>query len=150
MTADKLFNLAFRYLSRSAKTEMQMRNYLKTKHVDTYEIETVVSRLIELGYIDDKAFAGQFIENRIRFKPKSVFALGYELRQKGVDAHIADELLSSYDDLDLALKALETKQDQWRHLDENNCQKKVMNYLRYRGFGYGVCQLAWETFLTEF
>ncbi|MDD9304855.1 MAG: regulatory protein RecX [Desulfobacter sp.] len=145
----KAFNLALRNLSRRAKTIFEIKLVLSSKGVEPMVTEEVVQRLVELNYLDDKAFARQFIDNRIRFKPKSTFALGYELSCKGVAPSIADELLSSLDNTQLAFNAVDRKQSQWQHLDQDACKKKLMNYLRYRGFDHGVCQAAWQRFLKN-
>ena len=149
MTPEKAFNLALRYLSRSAKTMMEMQRYLEKKAVEQDTIESILTRLTELNYIDDRAYARQFIENRVRFKPKSVFALGYELRHKGVDPAIAEELLAELDDAELAFKAIEPKLDLWHRLDDESRKKKTMNYLRYRGFSHDICYRVWEKCLTK-
>ena len=141
---EQAYQRALRYLARQAKTCREIETYLNQKGVSGEVVEQVISRLLTLGYLNDKRFADQFIESRIRFKPKSRFALGYELKAKGIDESLAQTLLEEYDDLDLALKAVAAKQDQWRRLDPETCQKKVMNYLRYRGFDYGICRAVWE------
>ncbi len=149
MTSNNAFNLALRYLARSPKSVMEMKKYLAGKHLEPDEINGVIERLIELKYLDDKTFARQFIENRIRFKPKSAYALGYELRLKGIEPEIADEFLATLDDLELAWSAAKKKQTQWRHLDRDKKKKKLMNHLRYRGFNQGVCVTVLERFLTK-
>ncbi|WP_320045108.1 regulatory protein RecX [uncultured Desulfobacter sp.] len=146
MTVEKAYQKALGYLAKSPKTIRQMKQYLTNKGYDDIIIEHVVVQLSEFNYLDDKAFARQFIENRIRYKPKSIYALRFELRQKGIDPALAQELLYAYKDEDLALKAVEAKKHVWKPLDESECRKKIMNYLRYRGFNYSVCQTVWQTF----
>ncbi|MEH0021088.1 MAG: regulatory protein RecX [Desulfobacter sp.] len=145
---NRAFNLALRYLARRSKTILEMKRYLEGKDVDAQVTQTVLEKLIQSKYLDDRAFAIQFIENRLRYNPKSTYALGYELRQKGIGATLADELLAEYDDTRLALKAVRLKQGQWRHLDMEASQKKLMNHLRYRGFDHGTCREAWQFFQT--
>ena len=142
----RAFNLALRYLARRSKTIKEMKHYLTGKNIASQIVEEVINRLIQAKYLDDKAFAIQFIENRIRFKPKSTYALGYELRQKGIQPNLTDKLLTDYDDIELAFKAVDAKKGQWRHLDEDACRKKLMNYLRYRGLTTGSARLPGNTF----
>ena len=123
-----------------------MKEYLSDKGYNTNIIDQVIVQLSNFNYLDDKAFARQFIESRIRYKPKSIFALGFELRKKGIEPTLAKELLAAYKDEDMALKAIEKKKLAWERLDEFECKKKMMNYLRYRGFDYSVCQAAWQIF----
>lgn len=126
-----------------------MKAYLADKGYKADIIEQVIVQLTNFNYLDDGTFARGFIESRIRYKPKSVFALGFELRQKGIDPTLADELLAAYEDEDLALKAVEMKKQAWMRMDESECRKKMMTYLRYRGFDYRVCQTVWQIFQSE-
>ena len=123
-----------------------MKEYLTDKGYKANIIEQVIVQLSNFNYLDDRAFARQFIESRIRYKPKSIFALGFELRKKGIDPALAKELLAAYKDEDLALKAIENRKQSWERLNETECRKKMMNYLRYRGFDYSVCQAVWHIF----
>lgn len=146
----KAMNLALGYLSRRAKTIFEMNAYLKKKEFETRVITQVINLLIAEKYLDDRAFAKQFIENRIQYKPKSKFALAYELKHKGVDSALSEKLLYSYDDQELAFKAVGPKIKAWKHLDKETRQKKLMNYLNYRGFNYEICKTAWEQFKNKF
>lgn len=149
MTVEKAYRKALGYLSKSPKTIRQMKKYLTDKGYDADIIEQVIVQLSNFNYLDDKAFARQFIESRIRYKPKSVFALGFELRKKGIDPAFAKELLTAYKDEELALKAVENKKQAWNRLNESERRKKMMNYLRYRGFDYSVCQSVWQIVQAE-
>lgn len=146
MTIEKAYQKALRYLAQSPKTTRQMKQYLTDKGYDADIVDQIIIKLSDFNYLDDNAFARQFIESRIRYKPKSVYALKFELKKKGIDPALAQELLNTFKDEDLALKAVETKKQAWKLLDESECRKKMVNYLRYRGFNYSVCQAVWQLF----
>lgn len=46
--------------------------------------DQVVERLVELGYLDDEAFARAWVESRDRARPRGELALRRELQRKGV------------------------------------------------------------------
>lgn len=146
---EKAYGLAVRYLARRARSRYEMKRYLSGKSLDPELIRRVIRRLEDQGYLDDRAFGAQFIESRRRFKPKSTYALRYELKAKGIADPVADDLLSDCDDLDLALRAVAPRQDQWRRLDREERKKKLMNYLRYRGFDYSICLTVWEKIFSS-
>ncbi len=146
---EKALHLAVRYLGYRPRSEKEVRDYLQKKQYDEKNIFKVIGQLKHYGYINDETFARLFVENRIRYNPKSRFALEYELKQKGISSHIRDTLLTDYNDNHMARKALGFKRRQWQHHDLETQKKKAMNYLRYRGFGYEVCMAAWEDFLAE-
>jgi regulatory protein len=57
-------------------------------------VERVVERLVEVGYLDDQAFARAWLESRDRARPRGAAALRRELALKGVDRAVIDELLA--------------------------------------------------------
>ncbi len=44
--------------------------------------------LEKYGYADDREYCRRYIRERLRLKPKSGYALGLELRQRGVSSRI--------------------------------------------------------------
>lgn len=141
---EKAYNLGIRYLASRARSILEMENYLKKKGISPEGRDQAIERLKSHKYLDDLSFAQLFLESRIRFKPKSKFALGYELKAKGVGPEISDDLLAGYTDMDLAMKAVQPKLSAWQHLPDEARIKKVMNYLRYRGFDHGTCLAVLE------
>ncbi len=62
---------------------------------DTTDIDQVVQKLQEKGYLDDWKFAEWFIENRFAKKGISTIRLRQELTRKGIDKNLIDELLEN-------------------------------------------------------
>lgn len=56
-------------------------------------VDEVVARLVEVGYLDDDAFARSWIESRDRARPRGEFCLRRELGLKGVARTVVDEVL---------------------------------------------------------
>ncbi|MFH2091110.1 MAG: RecX family transcriptional regulator [Pseudomonadota bacterium] len=83
---EKIFNqslnLAYRYLSYQPRSIFEMTEYLRKKDIHEDMINTIIDDLIEKKFLDDHQFTTWFIESRIKLKPKSIFALGYELKKK--------------------------------------------------------------------
>ncbi|MCP4114943.1 MAG: regulatory protein RecX [Desulfobacteraceae bacterium] len=145
----KAYNQAIRFLAPRARSIMETEANLKKKGFDPQVIELTVSTLKQERLLDDREFAALFVENRERFRPKSRFALKYELRQKGISDTIIQEALESVDDFEAARRAVKTKLGQWRHLDRETFKKKMMNYLRNRGFGYEVSISTYRSSLGQ-
>lgn len=57
-------------------------------------VEGAIARLVELGMLDDQAFARTWIESRDRVRPRGERALRFELARKGVDRATADETIA--------------------------------------------------------
>jgi regulatory protein len=57
-------------------------------------VETVVDRLVEMNYLDDRAFAKAWVESRDRARPRGESALRRELSLKGIAREVIDEILA--------------------------------------------------------
>lgn len=88
---------ALRLLSVRARTVHEMHERLGRAGFSTDIAGQVVDWLLELGYLDDERFAQDWIEYRMRFKPKGRFALMQELRQKGISREVAERALAHVD-----------------------------------------------------
>ena len=56
-------------------------------------VDRVVDRLVEMGYLDDAAFARAWLESRDRVRPRGESALRRELMLKGIDGAVVDRAL---------------------------------------------------------
>ena len=103
--------------------------------------DRVFNRLVEKNYIDDEKFARFWIENRNLRRGTSQRKLQAELRTKGVDGSIIDQLLSESDrsDDDEIVKIITKKRA--RYPDD----QKLMQYLARQGFSYDDIKQALAT-----
>ncbi|MBI3305759.1 RecX family transcriptional regulator [Candidatus Nomurabacteria bacterium] len=81
------------------------------------------------------------MEHRTKFKGKPIRVIEFELKQKGIDREIIDEVLSRFDerkslDEQNARKLAEKKIDFYRSLPPEKRREKVMSYLLRKGFSY--------------
>src|SRR3954469_22982053 len=61
-------------------------------------VEQVVTRLIEMNYLDDEEFARSWVESRDRARPRGSLGLRRELAVKGVPREIIDEVMVKRDE----------------------------------------------------
>lgn len=148
-TITQALNLALNYLSYRARTIQEMQKYLKNKKLSEDIVKEIIEILLDKNYLNDKEFAKLFVETKIKTKPKSKFALEYELRQKGINPSDIEDLLTAYDDQAQALKAIKPKIKIWQTLDTDKFKKKMMNFLQYRGFSYDICLTTLNLFLES-
>lgn len=137
--------MAYRYLSYKPRSVYEMRQYLKKKAVQPEDSGLVIQDLIDKKFLGDEQFAKWYIENRTRFNPRSIFAIRYELRQKGIKDFICDPILEGYDDYDLAMLSVQSKLNRWKGLCTDDLKKKLMNHLNYRGFSFHVSLQVFES-----
>ena len=143
----RAYNKALYYLGFRPRSRAEIEKYLTEKEHPADVIEHVVQRLIEQKYLDDESFARMWVDQRERFRPTSARALRFELRQKGVDRNVIDEVVEEVDDEAAAWAALEPKVARWQGLEQVDFIKKATGFLARRGFSYDVtrrvCKRAW-------
>ena len=113
-------------------------------------VEQVVGKLVELGYLDDEAFARAWVESRDRARPRGELALRRELAQKGVDRQVADDVLATRSegsdgetDMAAALRLLERRRSTiTRESDPLKRRQKAYALLARNGFDPDVCRSA--------
>ena len=113
-------------------------------------VERVIGQLLELGYLDDAAFARSWIESRDRARPRGEVALRRELALKGVPRNLIGEALeqraSSTEqpvDMAAALRLLERRRSSIeREADPVRRRQKAYALLARNGFDPETCRAA--------
>ena len=132
---------AFNFLSYRPRSREEVRRYLLRKQTPPEIVEAALARLDRLDFVNDRAFAGFWIENREQFSPRGSRALKNELRMKGVDREVVDELVDEEQDEQRALLAGRKKAMSLAHLpnmDYATFRTRLGPFLLRRGFGYEV------------
>ena len=87
-------NVLLHQLTRSAKTEKQLRDVLEKREIPQELIDWAIGDFLRAGLIDDESFARGFLAARLA-KGKAVKLIARELRQKGVADPIIEEVCAS-------------------------------------------------------
>ncbi|HEY7524720.1 MAG TPA: regulatory protein RecX [Candidatus Limnocylindrales bacterium] len=91
---------AARLLEARPRSETEVRRRLGQAGYRRDLIEGAVAKLVELGYLDDEAFARSWVESRDRARPRGAIALRRELRLKGIDAGTIEATLEERAEVD--------------------------------------------------
>ena len=125
---------ALRLLSYRPRSEAELRQRLARRGAPADLMDEAISRLRELGLVDDAAFARTWVEGRSRLSPRSQRLLRRELQAKGIDGEAAREALRPLDDEDAALRAAERRAAAMRELPYPEFRRRLGDFLRRRGF----------------
>ena len=131
-------NAATHFLGYRPRSEFEVRERLQRRGFDDNTIKVVIAKLKEQGLVDDVAFAQFWKENRDSFSPRSQWLTKLELRQKGVTDDITDQVIETIDDDDNAYRAALSKARSLPRSDYQGFRRRLGEYLKRRGFGYGV------------
>lgn len=154
---DKLYSQALRFLSYRPRSEKELRDYLRKKiranQGISKTVELTVKKLKSQSLIDDTEFASWWIEQRQTFRPRGVYALRQELRQKGISEDLMAKWLNGYmaekTELGGAQKAAHKRLKALKSLTPKETRQKLTRFLVYRGFSYPTIKLVLDEILTR-
>ncbi len=127
---------AMTYLSGSAKTKKQVRDYLVKKGYTQMLIDRVLEKLEDYRFLNDELYAERYAE--ITRGSKGKYLIARELKAKGVDEKTTRKVLEEFSDdeqgaMRIAQKALAGKEINRESLS------KIYRRLLSKGFGYDTC-----------
>ena len=138
-------NLAYRYLTARPRSLAELVSYLEKKEIPQDYIHPLVEDLKGYGYIDDRKFAAIYARYLIQAKGLSRYALRFELKRKGVsesDIEAGLEELFGGEDAEneeeVALRIAKRKMESMKGIDRDKARRRLTDYLRRRGYGFGV------------
>lgn len=143
----KCLEAALHLLSYRPRSEAEIRQRLY-RRFEKETIDRVALHLQERQIVDDAAFARFWTENRESFSPRSKRLLKMELRRKGIDSEVVDEVLGGVDDEESAYRAAQRKGHNLGK-DYETFRQKLGAFLGRRGFSYDVINRTIERLWQE-
>lgn len=151
----KFYNFALRFLSYRPRSEKEVKDRLKLKaqkskvKITTQNskvIDEVIQKLKEKKFINDEEFAKNWIESRLKFKPRSLRLIKLELKQKGIDPETIEKLVARRgsqvaDDLESAKRLIERRMSRSRN-KFGMTREKLGRYLASKGFNWDTIKKA--------
>ncbi len=139
-TLDKLL----RFATLRPRSEKEIKDYFRRKKVHESLHPKLFDRLNRLELIDDEKFAKWWVDQRLAFKAKSLRALNYELRTKGIEKDIIQKVLgeTKIDEEKIARELLEKKAYKWHALPRRQAGQKMLQYLAGKGFSWEIIEKA--------
>lgn len=144
-----LWNRVLTYTSKGLKTERDVQLYLKKlfnkykteftiENIDelfsVYQIE-IIEELKKYKYVDDVRYAQEFIDARVKNRPRSKRLIEYELLRKGIDKEKISQVMneSSIDENKLVRDLLQKKYKSDKITMED---RKKIQFLQGKGFDW--------------
>ncbi len=128
------------------RTQHEIQLKLEKKGYSAIAIDQAISRMVEVGVINDASFAEQWAQSRFNSAGKSPYAIKMELERKGVDKSAIESALEPFQDAEVqrarALELAETKANaltrKGNQLGPSDVQK-IAALLARKGFPAGIC-----------
>jgi regulatory protein len=149
-----VLNAALRFLEARPRSVAEVRRRLTQAGYQATLIDGAIDRLLELRMLDDEGFGRSWVESRDRARPRGERALRQELRLKGLEASLVDELLgertANGDDVDRAAADRVLKRHSAtlaRVSDPRARRQRAYALLARNGFDPETCSSAVRAFL---
>ena len=127
------FEKAITLLTKTFKTEKQVRQYLKEKLYHKDAIENIIQKLKEYKYLNDEEYAKSFISTYKESKGK--LWIKQQLFSKGINKHIISKHINEMDTQQESIEKLVDKFLKGKEKDQKTKEKLLRNLLS-KGFTY--------------
>lgn len=128
-------------LTATAKTRHQLAELLAKRNIPDEVAESVLDRFVEVGLIDDRAFARNWVLSRAQTRGLARTALSRELKQKGVAPDLIAEALEelTYEDEEAqARRLIEAKARSLSGLTWEKKFSRITGLLSRKGYPSGL------------
>ncbi|MGW2158585.1 recombination regulator RecX [Nonomuraea sp. NPDC001699] len=133
--------ICLRLLTMAPKTRAQLAEALRKRDVPDEAAGKVLDRFVELGLINDEAFAEAWVDSRHHGRGLAKRALAAELRHRGVDTDTvkdAVERLDSDQEAETARRLVDRKLSSTRSLDPQTRTRRLAGMLARKGYSSGL------------
>lgn len=137
---NKTYENILKFASLRPRSKMEFSVWFKKHKIDEVLHNKLLKKLKRLDLVGDKKFAVWWIDQRLQFKCKSEKELILELKAKGIEKNIIDDVISdaNINEIQTAKKLIQKKKYLWEKYDDFEARKKASNYLMRKGFGWDV------------
>jgi regulatory protein len=134
------YDKILRFASLRPRSEIEFNYWLKKHKIPESLHDAIKEKLKHLDLLDDKKFALWWVEQRINFRPKPKRVLINELKIKGIDKNIIEEVLSetNMDEYQMAKKYIAKRNHTWNKFSGLEKRRKIFSYLIQKGFDLEV------------
>lgn len=133
-------------------SKKELRDKLVRAQIDKDAARAAAERMEELGLVDDDRFARDYARELFERKRYGAARVRQELRLKGIDSGLIDELVAEYGGEDAALEnirsVLEKKYAHWQ--EDEKVKRRAFAALQRLGFSYELIRRALEQTDDEF
>ena len=145
-------NSALNTLSMVGKTRGELEDKLTKKGYPEAAIAEALDRLVEVGVVDDAAFARQWVSSRQGGRGLAASAIRRELMRRGVATDLIDEALeviSTDDETDKAYELVRRKVAATRGLDNAARTRRLVGMLARKGYSGSIAFSVVRAVLAE-
>ena len=142
----KAKDYAYRLLSYRQRSTEEIKGRLERKGFTPKTIRDTIKYLSEIDYLNDENFARLWMRSKMQSSPLAFSLLRYQLRRKGIDSQIIENLVSDfagqYNEYEVARELASSRRPRYKGLEPLKVKRRLYDYLRRRGFSHEVISQA--------
>ncbi|MCX5210556.1 recombination regulator RecX [Kitasatospora sp. NBC_00240] len=134
-------DICLRLLTGTAKTRKQLADALRKREIPDEVADEVLTRLEEVGLIDDAAYADAWVESRHAARGLARRALAQELRTRGVAGELVEQAMAQLgpdEEAEAARALVERKLRATKGLEQQARTRRLVGMLARRGYSEGL------------
>lgn len=137
----RAYNRALSFLSYQMRSEHEVHQKLLKEEFGEAVIMEAIQKLIRLGFLNDQSYSRALTETKKRTSKKGPKAIIQDLKQKGIDAKLQQQMLEDFSEaeqLKLALELAEKKIRQEHNKTPNQLKQKIQEFLMRKGYDFSI------------
>ena len=140
------FDSAVAMLSHKMRTYSEIKSRLLERNIDPAAVSAALGKLTEYGYVDDKAYAQEFVQSAIGAAKYGRIVLEHKLKERGIgDENISSAMAAFTSDIERNIAERHLDALRTRYKDDKTPRRKIFAALFRRGFSYDLI----NTLLSE-
>lgn len=151
-TPEQALAALMRLAARSEKSSGDAMRLMRNWDVEPSARQSVLQKLIDSKFIDDRRYAEAFVRDKMRFSGWGVFKLRSALHAKGIAAEIVDEVLQSLDRSNMSDRLrdrLERKMRSVKFTSRYDLKSKLMRYGASLGYDFESVTEVVDTLISN-
>lgn len=145
----EIMSVVMRRLNAAPRSRGELSKYLLDKEFEPTLIERVLDRVSSMGYIDDAAYAQEWVRSRHRSRGLAPSVLKRELVSKDIDLEVIEAALEQLSLDETRVRAYELAAKKYRSLssvDHAIAVRRIASLLQRKGYPPSMCfEIAKET-----
>ena len=134
-------NIVLNQINFMPRSRRELEVTLAKRNVEDEIAKSVLDRFVEIGLVDDAAYAELLIRSRCNTKRVSRSVLRQQLRQKGIAEEVIQESLlvvTDADELRMATELVEKKLRAMTNLEPEVRKRRLFGLLARKGYGTAI------------
>ncbi|REB05311.1 recombination regulator RecX [Sporosarcina sp. BI001-red] len=141
----RAFNRALHFLGFRMRSEHEVKQKLLQAEFGEAVIQEAIIKLKKLGFLDDHAFSEALLRTQKNTSEKGPNAIKQEMKEKGIDPSIQEEVLEEYDpqeQLATATRLAEKAARKHSSVAPAQLKQRIQNALQRKGFSFDIIKEA--------